>query len=569
MSHQPRIYKQGGTSSYQTVNSKYNFLQSQLANLQASGLPTSSDLFDVLTNGDDAGGLNITNVNNLDAVTINGSAYPPVTPTLSAVMTAGNSVGSNDLDMNSRNITNVVNINGSAYPPTIPVDTLSDVLTAGNTADNSIVLTDGVLETMTLQKKQLSSANDDGTGILTNATLKNDFGGQQYLSFGSSVPFGYSNNLSVQLASGGSSCGITHFDSFPTPSDFTISTDQNLALSSSKNFTLSADNIDIGTSQIVYPTLAVPERIRITNQGINCDNTTGAGYAWYRNASAYISNTANTIYTLFQNNLISMLSALSSTYISAGNMIINMGTTGGISNPILTLNQNDTASGSAGIRMFKNISTNGSSIGEIGFVAKTAISGNPEREYARIGSTIRSNTSSNVDGAINLQARINDVLVECMRINGQDSQIEIYQPLDLNDKDIVSSIGDIELNATASAGNGDVIITAKRNVDIDAGTAGDVNINADGAGRNINLTASAGSIALTATTDNMVITGGTLLELNSADLRFTNTTTSASTPNHTSALATTSNIGDITTYLKVKLNGVDIWLPYFTQDPSV
>ena len=48
-----------------------------------------------------------------------------------------------------------------------------------------------------------------------------------------------------------------------------------------------------------------------------------------------------------------------------------------------------------------------------------------------------------------------------MRVNGQDSQIEIYQPLDLNDKDIVSSTGDIELNATASAGTGDILLNPK------------------------------------------------------------------------------------------------------------
>ena len=37
----------------------------------------------------------------------------------------------------------------------------------------------------------------------------------------------------------------------------------------------------------------------------------------------------------------------------------------------------------------------------------------------------------------------------------------------------------------------------------------------------------------------------------------------------TSVLATTSAIGDITNYLKLQLNGADIWIPYFTSDPSV
>lgn len=59
------------------------------------------------------------------------------------------------------------------------------------------------------------------------------------------------------------------------------------------------------------------------------------------------------------------------------------------------------------------------------------------------------------------------------------------------------------------------------------------------------------------------------LTLNSDILNLENTNTTTSVPNHTSSLATTSNIGDITTYLKLQLNGVDIWVPYFTQDPSI
>ena len=43
---------------------------------------------------------------------------------------------------------------------------------------------------------------------------------------------------------------------------------------------------------------------------------------------------------------------------------------------------------------YKNTFVNGSTIGEMSFRAKTAITGNPEREYARIGGTIRSKARS-------------------------------------------------------------------------------------------------------------------------------------------------------------------------------
>ena len=135
---------------------------------------------------------------------------------------------------------------------------------------------------------------------------------------------------------------------------------------------------------------------------------------------------------------------------------------GGGSNPMLTLNQNNTSTGAGSIRMFKNISTNGSAIGEVSFVAKTAITGNPEREYARIDARIRNNNTSNIDGSIGLSARVNDVLTEIVRINGADSQIEVYQTIDLSaNAAIVSSTGNIELNATTSTGTGDIFLTPK------------------------------------------------------------------------------------------------------------
>ena len=128
---------------------------------------------------------------------------------------------------------------------------------------------------------------------------------------------------------------------------------------------------------------------------------------------------------------------------------------------MIRLDQQDTAIGSANITFFKNTSTNGRTIGDMSFRAKTAITGNPEREYARIGATIRNNASGNVDGSISLQARVNDSITELMRINGADSHIEIYQPLDLNNNDIITTTGDIELNATDSSGTGDILLKPK------------------------------------------------------------------------------------------------------------
>ena len=219
-------------------------------------------------------------------------------------------------------------------------------------------------------------------------------------------------NKFSQIITNNSGMNITTTGTPSGPSDMSLSSDGNIIMT--------ADNIDVSATSFIYPTL-VGNYMQYTTTGTN----------------------------------------------TSGRLLLNQGTTGGVSNPMFTLNQNDTASGSANILFKKNTSTNGSAIGEMSFLAKTAILGNPEREYARMAAIIRSNTSGNVDGSISLSARINDVLTECMRINGQDSQIEVFQPIDLNNTglttggSIVTSTGDININASGSIGSGNVNITPR------------------------------------------------------------------------------------------------------------
>ena len=175
----------GGTSLY---NNSLSFVGglgaiTDLATINgvAYPQPSSANITDILTNGNNAGGLNITNLNNVDLTTINNAPYPPSysTPDLNSVLGAGNSANSqnitsvNNLDVYSINgtpyppypfapyglyetlsynnnagglsMTNINNIdlstiNGSAYPPT-PSLSLSQVLAVGYSAYNDIDMT--------------------------------------------------------------------------------------------------------------------------------------------------------------------------------------------------------------------------------------------------------------------------------------------------------------------------------------------------------------------------------------------------------------------------------------------
>jgi hypothetical protein len=95
---------------------------------------------------------------------------------------------------------------------------------------------------------------------------------------------------------------------------------------------------------------------------------------------------------------------------------------------------------------------------------------------------------------------------------------------DLKGGSIQTSTGDATINASLSSGTGNAILQSK----------------------------SSGTVVL----DSPVLT-----------LKNTNTTTS--TPNHNANIQTTSNGVTTNTFLKLKLGLADIWIPYFTVDPSV
>ena len=79
------------TSNY-NLNQRLSYLESEISHI--TPIPVGGyNLENVLTIGDDANSLSITNLNDLGVTTINGSAYPPVvaSDTLQDVLTAGNS----------------------------------------------------------------------------------------------------------------------------------------------------------------------------------------------------------------------------------------------------------------------------------------------------------------------------------------------------------------------------------------------------------------------------------------------------------------------------------------------
>jgi hypothetical protein len=521
----------------------------------------------------------------------------------------------------------------------------NDVLGAGNTANEKSAIIEGTgsigNSSTTIDKDSITILDTDNASPI-EAKKQNDITNQSF-QFSSQVTAGYNDSLLIQLANNGAggSSGITHTDNFPTPSSFIINTNQDLALSSDKNLTITSDNINLSSGG----------RLQVTN---------------------------NTGETLDYNPAATNLLTLSTDSL------------GGTNNPMFTLNHTGGV-GSATMKFYRNSSNSGNAVGEIIFNGNTTTTTN--QEYARIAGTIRSNTVGNLDGSISLNARVNNINTEFIRVNGGDDQTEFLRPIDMNGQNINTSTGDLILNAAGSTTTGNVNISAKTGANINLNSNvlmdGGENISIRNAGNTIYNNSTQSGVSMVDTTtplnskqhiltntlqsiinqqattftnesdadltsiresDNstgldikrlsltnnaMVIVDNTnpssteQLDINATSLQFTssgsasdslsmyndsadggeidwsnvsgtngltitsshsltlksttatypieldsdvinlkNTNTTTATPNHTALIVTTSNNVNTSTFLKLQLNGADIWIPYWTTDPS-
>ena len=268
-------------------------------------------------------------------------------------------------------------------------------------------------------------------------------------------------------------------------------------------------------------------------------------------------------------------------------------------------------------------SATGDTIGSMSFWADNYAGAT--REFARMSVIAQqvgsAGTPTNIDGTFVFQTLVNDSFNTLLTLNGSSQQIEVGKEMDLNGNSITTASGNITLNASTSSGNGSIILTAKN-------TTGEIQLNApnyvkvssaiqvgvaptynfiqndaidifdtsiatanttatlgrDGVGftrtntttslsQSFNFqndSASGGVINYQNTigTNGMILTTNQSIELNTTSLKLANTTITTSFANHNAEIKATSTNVSTTTFLKLKLNGDDIWIPYFTTDPS-
>ena len=467
-------------------------------------------------------------VNKLYVDTVSG------TPALSAVLTAGNNAGglsiTNLSNLDVGNI-NVGNINGSAYPPVVPADTLANVLTAGNTADNSIILQDG-LSTNLMEKTGITLLNNDGiTGATNLNLLTSNISGN--INIGYTDIGGNTSQTFIKSQANQTETSVNVIDNTAltsgTRTDITIggaildtqtATDLNNNIFSQHSQQLTAgvsgqavdtlvwDGTLAGVvssfSTVVSPALLSNElkydntssQIQNTvkmdinpatsSVAVGAVNTLGSTSQFIRletpqsgNAriehqvvgstkrSLALTTAGNLLITADNIDLNSsgrlIVPSLTSSNIldyNNGSLKIINGTTGGLGNVLLLLQNNSNTAGASTLETYKNdlpTSTGGDVVGIWTATCNTNVG---KTEIARISQIAYGVGASNNDGGIVLSCKVNSSLAPTnfLACNGGvgAGEVQIFRP-------ITNPTGNIELNATSSSGVGDILLTPKTN----------------------------------------------------------------------------------------------------------
>lgn len=378
--------------------------------------------------------------------------------------------------------------------------TYQEVLTAGNTATelSAIITGSGTIgtTTTTINKLSIATQDTDGTGNQKSTSLNNNT-----LNFSNSVAFGYNDSLFISLNNNGTGgvSGISHLDNFPTPSNFTVSTDQNLYLTAGNGnnkqiyftpdatsgtgtmsmqlSTNTADQFIIekstnatniyqaggsgGTAQVRLSNFASSPEFRIVSTGfaptLKLDNATFAS-----SQLQYVGTDLQ--FTTPQSGTYSF-----NTTGTNNSLIVTDKGVGYTTNPTLQLNNTSaTVGNTVGVPTISYYKSGRNAIGGDIIASQSYYANNysgVKTEFARIEASVRNTSLNNDDGALAFlcatQSGGVNVFQEFFRLNGADNENNSFRPLDMNGNSLRSSSGDLTLDASASSGTGNIYLRPK------------------------------------------------------------------------------------------------------------
>jgi hypothetical protein len=398
--------------------------------------------------------------------------------------------------------------------------TLDQVLTAGNTSNIDILITDSATKTNTIENYRINiiesdssnygksqfetNVNANGSGV---SALMGVFSegvpsfpypapnGQASiqatpttasLSLSQSTPFSPSQTLTLDLNN------LSHVQSIGSQ-PFTVTTNQDLNLETSGpsktiNITPSASsgigtiNIPLSTNTgdrfIIEKTANKTDLYQYGGGGINTQLRLGGG-----GLRLVTINATPPSFSLDNASFASTTQTYSGTdytfqlpqdgkYIFRGGggvagcagVIINSGI-GHANQSQLVLDNNNVTSGATigvpSVEYYKSgrnvVATD--VIGSNHFYAKNYTG--TKTQFAKIEANCRNTGLGNDDGSIGFFTTLNGTMTEMFRINGADSENNMFLPLDMNGNDVKSSSGNMSVSTASSTGTGNLSVIAK------------------------------------------------------------------------------------------------------------
>jgi hypothetical protein len=206
----------------------------------------------------------------------------------------------------------------------------------------------------------------------------------------------------------------------------------------------------------------------------------GAGTKWITNAAGFGD----------LNDTLALGNTATGSYAT---ITLNDTDTGGLINPILTLN-NTNATGSVCMEIYKNKPTIGTA-GDILFNQSVygKDTNNTKQEYSRVTHTLRDPTNSAEDASIELGVVQGGTIQTYLQLNGFDNDVNCLKTLDMNGNNIKSDTGSLLISTASSSGDGVIALTSK------TAATGSITLTANGGG-NISITSGSGTLSTTANT---------------------------------------------------------------------
>lgn len=466
----------------------------------------------------------ILQVNNINLSSINGVAYPTY-PTLQQVLTAGTTATNSVTLNNSGSGTNVINLlpNASASNPQI---TLTDGTTTNtidkngyttrNTtanathyldfSDSSSTGTGAIQKTAGIEcnpsTKTITATTFVGavTGTATNASAvsltSDNTSGTYYIPFSktttatgnalyidnTTTPLSYNPSLNtLTLGTGTLTNAVSASSMNMTNGTTTLNqSTSNWRMTNSAglytNITPTEALITDGTSTTTLNT-SIGCRVtgptntsQMTSGTVNVSNNAGTTSCAISTTQIQVNNSGLDISTLsnFQLNLVNSTNSTSCNFQNSGRGTMTSNAVGYNSTPTLTIVDSlATAGATTGVPSIKyNKSGRNAVAGDV--IASQHYYANnsagTSTEFARIEASVRNTGVGNDDGSIALSGLINGVMTEFFRVNGADSENNMFLPVDMNGQSIKSSSGDLNLTASSSSGTGQVTLASKAQV---------------------------------------------------------------------------------------------------------